>query len=127
MILVDVRHTSVRAEAPAPRSRGPHQLTARTDFHVTKADGRSFCRVGRAPITPTRWKRAPVTTLTQKIVVRFHDAKLQRDLRRDEAGLTMLAYALGAAVIIVPLAAAVLTLGTRAVTDAEVKLDAALA
>ncbi len=68
-----------------------------------------------------------MTTLTQKIVVRFHDAKLQRDLRRDEEGLTMLAYALGAAVIIVPLAAAVLTLGNSAVTDAGVKLDAALA
>ncbi len=68
-----------------------------------------------------------MTNLTRKIVVRLHDAKLQRDLRRDEAGLTMLAYALGAAVIIVPLAAAVLTLGTRTVTDAEVKLDAAIA
>ncbi len=68
-----------------------------------------------------------MTNLTRKIVVRLHDAKLQRDLRRDEEGLTMLAYALGAAVIVVPLAAAVLTLGTRAVTDAEVKLDAALA
>jgi Flp pilus assembly pilin Flp len=68
-----------------------------------------------------------VTTLTQKIVVRLHDAKLRRDLRRDEEGLTMLAYALGAAVIIVPLAAAVLTLGNSAVTDAGVKLDAALA
>ena len=68
-----------------------------------------------------------MTNLTRKIVVRLHDAKLQRDLRRDDEGLTMLAYALGAAVIIVPLAAAVLTLGTGAVTDAEVKLDAAVA
>ena len=68
-----------------------------------------------------------MTNLTRKIVVRLHDAKLRQDLRRDEEGLTMLAYALGAAVIIVPLAAAVLTLGTRTVTDAEVKLDAAIA
>lgn len=68
-----------------------------------------------------------MTTLTQKIVVRLHDAKLRRDFQRDEEGLTMLAYALGAAVIIVPLAAAVLTLGNSAVTDAGVKLDAALA
>ncbi len=68
-----------------------------------------------------------MTTLTQKIVVRLHDAKLQHDLKRDEAGLTMLAYALGAAIIVVPLGAAVLTLGTGTVTDAEVKLDAALA
>ncbi len=68
-----------------------------------------------------------MTNLTRKIVVRLHDARLQHDLKRDDEGLTMLAYALGAAVIIVPLAAAVLTLGTRTVTDAEVKLDAAIA
>ncbi len=68
-----------------------------------------------------------MTNLTQKVVVRFHDAQLRRDLRRDEEGLTMLAYALGAAIIIVPLAAAVLALGNSAVTDAGVKLDAALA
>ena len=68
-----------------------------------------------------------MTNLTHRIVVRLHDAKLQQDLRRDEAGLTMLAYALGAAIIVVPLGAAVLTLGTDMVTDAEVKLDAALA
>ncbi len=68
-----------------------------------------------------------MTNLTQKIVVRLHDARLRRGLRRDEDGLTMLAYALGAAVIIVPLAAAVLAMGNSAVTDAGVKLDAALA
>ena len=68
-----------------------------------------------------------MTNLTQKLVVRLHDAKIQRDLRRDEEGLTMLAYALGAAVIIVPLAAAVLAFGNSAVTDAGVKVDAALA
>ena len=50
------------------------------------------------------------------------------DLMRHAATtLTMLAYALGAAIIVVPLGAAVLTLGTGTVTDAEVKLDAALA
>ncbi len=65
--------------------------------------------------------------LTRTIVVRFHDAKLQRDLKRDEEGLTMLAYALGAAVIIVPLAAAVLAFGNKAVTDAGVVVDGALA
>ena len=67
-----------------------------------------------------------MTNLTQRIVVRLHDAKIQRDLRRDEEGLTMLAYALGAAVIIVPLAAAVLAFGNAAVDDAGLKVDAAL-
>ena len=67
-----------------------------------------------------------MTNLTQRIVVRLHDAKIQRDLRRDEEGLTMLAYALGAAVIIVPLGAAVLAFGNAAVDDAGLKVDAAL-
>ena len=66
-----------------------------------------------------------MTNLTQKLVVQLHDAKIQRDLRRDEEGLTMLAYALGAAVIIVPLAAAVLTFGQGAVDDAALEVDAA--
>ena len=66
-------------------------------------------------------------TLLNTTVIKLHDHKLQRDLKRDEEGLTMLAYALGAAVIIVPLAAAVLAFGNSAVTDAGVKVDAALA
>ena len=65
--------------------------------------------------------------LLNTTVIKLHDHKLQRDLKRDEEGLTMLAYALGAAVIIVPLAAAVLTYGQGAVTDAGIKVDAALA
>ena len=64
--------------------------------------------------------------LLNTTVIKLHDHKLQRDLKRDEEGLTMLAYALGAAVIIVPLAAAVLTFGQGAVTDAGLKVDAAL-
>ena len=65
--------------------------------------------------------------LLNKTAIKLHDRKLQHDLKRDEEGLTMLAYALGAAVIIVPLAAAVLALGNSAVTDAGVKVDAAAA
>ncbi len=65
--------------------------------------------------------------LLNTTVIKLHDRKLQRALKRDEEGLTMLAYALGAAVIIVPLAAAVLAFGNSAVTDAGVKVDAALA
>ncbi len=67
-----------------------------------------------------------MTNLTQKLVVRLHDAKIQRDLRRDEEGLTMLAYALGAAVIIVPRAAAVLAFGKTAVTDAGTEVNTVL-
>lgn len=65
-------------------------------------------------------------SFTQRVAVRMHDRKLQRDLQRDEEGLTMLAYALGAAVIIVPLAGAVLAFGQTAVTDARTKIDGAL-
>ncbi len=65
-------------------------------------------------------------SFTQRIAVRAHDHKLQRDLKRDEEGLTMLAYALGAAVIIVPLAGLVLAFGSSAVSDAGDKVNAAL-
>ena len=65
-------------------------------------------------------------SFTQRIAVRAHDRKLQRDLKRDEEGLTMLAYALGAAVIIVPLAAAVFAFGNDAVNDAAAKVNTAL-
>ena len=67
-----------------------------------------------------------MTNLTQRVVVRLHDAKIRRDLRRDEEGLTMLAYALGAAVIIVPLAAAVLAFGNTAVTTAGTQVNNSL-
>lgn len=67
-----------------------------------------------------------MTNLTQKLVVRLHDAKIQRDLRRDEEGLTMLAYALGAAIIVVPLAAAIILFGNSAVNNASDQVDAAL-
>ena len=65
-------------------------------------------------------------SFTQRIAVRVHDHKLQRDLKRDEEGLTMLAYALGAAVIIVPLAGLVLAFGSQAVSDAGAKVNNAL-
>ena len=62
-----------------------------------------------------------------EFLVKLHDRKVRYDMRRDEAGLTMLAYALGAAVILVPLAAAVFLLGTETVSDAEDKVNSALA
>ncbi len=58
--------------------------------------------------------------------MKIHDRKLQNDLRRDEEGLTMLAYALGAAIVIVPLAILVVGFGTKAVNDAGAIVDTAL-
>ncbi len=52
--------------------------------------------------------------LALKTIVKLQDRKMQRQIQRDEEGLTMLAYALGAAVIIVPLAAAVFAFGNSA-------------
>jgi hypothetical protein len=53
-----------------------------------------------------------------KFFSKLHDHRAGNDLRRDDAGLTMLAYALGAAVIIVPMASAIYLFGTGAVADA---------
>ena len=64
--------------------------------------------------------------LATKAIVKIHDRKLQNDLRRDEEGLTMLAYALGAAIVIVPLAILVVGVGTKAVNDAGAIVDTAL-
>ncbi len=64
--------------------------------------------------------------LATKAIVKIHDRKLQNDLRRDEEGLTMLAYALGAAIVIVPLAILVVGFGTKAVNDAGLIVDTAL-
>lgn len=64
--------------------------------------------------------------LALKTMVKLHDRKIQRDIKRDEEGLTMLAYALGAAVIVVPLALAIALFGTGAVDDAALKVDGAI-
>ncbi len=64
--------------------------------------------------------------LATKAIVKLHDHKIQRDLRRDEEGLTILADALGAAVIVIPLAILVIDFGTDVVTDAELAVDDAL-
>ncbi len=62
------------------------------------------------------------TVLTSRFV-KLHDAKLQR----DEQGLTMLAYALGAAIIVVPLAGLMFAFSNDTVTEAEAIVDAAVA
>lgn len=58
--------------------------------------------------------------------MKIHDRELQNDLRRDEEGLTMLAYALSAATVIVPQAILVVGFGTKAVSDAGLIVDSAL-
>ncbi len=47
-------------------------------------------------------------------------------LSRDEAGLTILAYALGVALIVVPIALAVALFGTNVVSGADSAIDAAI-
>jgi hypothetical protein len=58
-------------------------------------------------------------------LVRFHDQALRA--RRDEAGLTMLAYALGAALVIIPLATALFLFGGDTVTEAGDRVDGVIA
>ncbi len=61
------------------------------------------------------------TVLTSRFV-KLHDAKLQR----DEQGLTMLAYAMGAAIILVPLAGLMFAFSNDTATEAEAVIDAAI-
>lgn len=61
-----------------------------------------------------------------KIYAKYQDRKF-RALNRDEGGLSLLAYALGAAVIVAPLAILLLSFGQGAVTSAETKVASAIA
>lgn len=57
-------------------------------------------------------------------LVRLHDQALRP---RDEAGSTMLAYALGAAPVIVPLAAVLFLFGGDTATEASDLVDGVIA
>ena len=57
--------------------------------------------------------------------MRCHAEALER-LSRYETGLTMLAYALGAAVIVVPMAVALTLFGVEAVNGADAAVDGAI-
>ena len=57
--------------------------------------------------------------------MRCHAVALER-LSRDETGLTMLAYALGAAIIVVPMAVAFTLFGVDAVNGADAAVDGAI-
>ena len=66
--------------------------------------------------------------LASKAMVKFQDYSYRlSDLRQDDEGLTLVAYALGAAIIIAPIAILMAGFGDDAVTDAQTKLDGALA
>ncbi len=59
--------------------------------------------------------------------VKLRDRRMQRQLHQDEEDLSLLAHALGAAVIVAPIAILLLSFGQDAVTDAEAAVDAAIA
>ena len=65
--------------------------------------------------------------LLLKGFVKLQDVRMQRQLHADEQGLSLLAYALGAAVIVAPLAVALLLFGQSAVSSAEAQVATAVA
>ena len=64
-------------------------------------------------------RRVTLRNLTTKAAVKLHDRHMQHSLHREEAGLTLLAYALGAASSIVPLALLFSGSGIKAIDYAE--------
>jgi len=54
--------------------------------------------------------------------VKYHDWQARRRFERDEEGLSLVAYALGAAFIVVPLAIALFLFGQQATTRADADL-----
>jgi len=59
--------------------------------------------------------------------VRLHDRTAHLSLGRDEAGLSMLAYAIGAAVVVVPLAFAIAFFGGSSVQQSHDLVNGAIA
>ena len=62
----------------------------------------------------------------RRMAVTVHDASFCREFRRDDAGLTIMAYALGAALILVPLAILLWEFGSGAEQSARETLAPAL-
>ena len=56
----------------------------------------------------------------------YHDWRLRGQLQRDEAGLSLVAYALGAAFIVVPMAIALFLFGQQTTDRASADLTALL-
>ena len=59
--------------------------------------------------------------------VKYHDWHTRRRFDRDEKGLSLVAYALGAAFIVVPMAIALFIFGQEATNRADADLTALLA
>ena len=66
-------------------------------------------------------------TRATKIFVKYHDWQTRRQLSRDEEGLSLVAYALGAAFIVVPMAIALFLFGQQATGRADTDLGKLLA
>jgi hypothetical protein len=58
--------------------------------------------------------------------VKYHDWRARRRFESDEEGLSLVAYALGAAFIVVPMAIALFIFGQEATTRADEDLQALL-
>ncbi len=59
--------------------------------------------------------------------VKYHDWQTRRRFDKDEEGLSLVAYALGAAFIVVPMAIALFLFGTQATGRASTDLGTLLA
>jgi hypothetical protein len=58
--------------------------------------------------------------------VKYHDWRARRRFESDEEGLSLVAYALGAAFIVVPMAIALFIFGQEAATRADDELQTLL-
>jgi hypothetical protein len=58
-------------------------------------------------------------TQINKTFVKYHDWQARRQFESDEEGLSLVAYALGAAFIVVPMAIALFLFGQEAATSAD--------
>ncbi len=61
-----------------------------------------------------------------RVFVKYDDWRQRRALDRDEDGLSLVAYALGAAFIVVPMAIALFLFGQQATSRADTELQGLL-
>ena len=62
-----------------------------------------------------------------QVFVKYHDWQARGEFDKDEEGLSLVAYALGAAFIVVPMAIALFVFGQQATSRADADLGALLA
>ena len=62
-----------------------------------------------------------------RMFVKYHDWQARRQISQDEEGLSLVAYALGAAFIVVPMAIALFLFGQQASSRADTDLGTLLA